>query len=448
MEKLNLDLNKYKDEAIEILKKLISFKTVLEKYNPNSDAPFGLENKKALEYILEKAALDGFEVKNIHNFAGHIEFGKGEEILGILAHLDVVPVNESEWESDPFELSIRDGKLYGRGSTDDKGPLVCSYIAMKMLKDSGFIPNKRIRLIIGCDEESGSRCLHHYFLNEKKPTLGFSPDAEFPLIYGEKGMMSYDIIGDEDVILELKCGDRYNIVPSKAMCKLSVNLDEEFIFFLKRNNYNGEILDGYYITYGVASHAMCPQNGVNALYLMFEFLSEYTNSKLAKFVHNYFIGDVYGKKLGYDYYDEDMKELTSNLAIGYVSDKKFRLGVNCRVPVDEQFQVIEKKVNDVCEDYQYLYINLGSSPRHFVNPNSELVQTLMKCYQEVTLDYESKPITIGGGTYAREIGNAVAFGPVFKGREDVCHIANEYMYIEDFYNSMTIYIKAIYELCK
>lgn len=448
MKNLDIKINDYKDEAIELLKKLISFKTVLNEYNPNSDAPFGLENKKALEYLLAKAKEDGFIVKNVDNYAGHIEFGSGEEILGVLAHLDVVPVNEVEWDSNPFELSIRDNKMFARGSIDDKGPLVSAYIALKILKDSGFVPNKRIRLIVGCDEESGSRCLHHYFKTEEKPQIGFSPDAEFPLIYGEKGMLSYDICGQEDIIAEFNCGDRYNIVPSKAECRLNINLENEYKEFLKKNNYNGEYKDERYIAYGLAAHAMCPQNGVNAAYILFEFLSEYTSSRLARFVKEYFIGDVHGKKLGYDYYDDDMKELTSNLAVVKLSDSKFKIGVNCRVPVNEQFKVIEDCVRACASKYNYEFKNLGSSPRHFVSPNSVLVKTLMECYQEVTNDYESKPITIGGGTYAREIGNAVAFGPVFVGREDVCHIANEYMYVEDFYNSMKIYMRAMYKLCK
>ena len=443
-------INDNKEYAIKLLSDLISFESVLDEFNPNSDAPFGLENKKCLEYLLNAAKNDGFIVKNVDNYAGHIEYGTKEETLGILAHLDVVPVKKDEWDSYPFKLDIRDGKMYARGAIDDKGPLVASYIALKMLKDNGFKPNKRIRLIVGCDEESGSRCLEHYFKYEEKPSIGFSPDAEFPVIYGEKGMMSYDIIGElnDDIILEFSCGERYNIVPSIAKMKLSKDLSKEYKEYLALNHYNGEIIDDYYIAYGKAAHAMCPQNGVNAAYILFEFLSEYTSSRLARFVKEYFIGDVHGKKLGYDYYDDDMKELTSNLAVVKLSDSKFKIGVNCRVPVNEQFKVIEDCVRACASKYNYEFKNLGSSPRHFVSPNSVLVKTLMECYQEVTNDYESKPITIGGGTYAREIGNAVAFGPVFVGREDVCHIANEYMYVEDFYNSMKIYMRAMYKLCK
>lgn len=436
------------NEGVELLKKLVSYPTVLDEYKENSDAPFGINNKECLNFLLNKAKSDGFRVKNIDNYCGYIEFGEGSEMIGILAHLDVVPVKKEEWDSNPFELSIRDGKMYGRGSLDDKGPLISSYQAMKNLKDSGYKPNKRIRLICGCDEESGSRCIERYLEKEEMPTMGFSPDASFPLIYGEKGIGVIDITGlCDDVILEMVCGDRYNIVPSICKVKLNVNLDSEFTNFLNSSNYHGEIKDGYYITYGKAAHAMCPQEGVNASYIMFDFLARYTDSKLAKFVGEYFLYDTLGDKLGINYYDEDMKELTSNFAISIVNDNKFKLGINLRVPVDSLYSVINDKLKEACDKYGYSF-NHSYSKRHFVSLDNPLIKTLMSSYQRVTGDYENKPITIGGGTYAREFKNSVAFGPVFVGREDVCHIANEYMYEEDFKKSMEVYLDAIYELSK
>ena len=252
--------------AMEVLKKLISFKTVLDEYKEDSDAPFGMENKKALEYILSVGKKDGFNVKNVDHYAGHIEFGEGDEILGVLAHLDVVPVNSEEWDFDPFTLRFSLGKMYARGALDDKGPLVASYIALKMLKDMGFMPKKRIRLIMGCDEESGSRCLKRYLEKEEKPTIGFSPDACFPLIYGEKAMTTYDILGDlsDDIIVSFTAGERYNVVPSYAEMELKEDYSKEFMAFLKEKNYQGEYKDSKYIAYGVASHAMNPELGVNA----------------------------------------------------------------------------------------------------------------------------------------------------------------------------------------
>ena len=160
---MEFNVNDYKKAGIELLSKLISYASVLEEFDPESDAPFGEENKKALEFILDYAKKDGFNVFNDDSYAGHIEFGSGEELLGILCHLDVVPVADQDWIHEPFKLTIEDDKIYGRGTTDDKGPLAAVYIALKILKDTGFEPKKRIRLIMGCDEESGSRCLRHYF---------------------------------------------------------------------------------------------------------------------------------------------------------------------------------------------------------------------------------------------------------------------------------------------
>lgn len=437
------------DDAIKMLKELVSFPSVLDEYKENSVAPFGNANKDALEYLLNRAKKDGFVTKNVDNYAGHIEFGTGNDILGILAHLDVVPVNKEEWTSDPFKLDIRDGKMFGRGSVDDKGPLVASYYAMKILKDLGFKPNIRVRLIAGCDEESGSRCMHHYLSKEEKPTLGFSPDADFPGIYGEKGMISYDIVGiADDIISEFVCGDRYNVVPSLAKMKLKIDLKKEYMEFLSKTGYDGEIDEDTYIMRGVASHAMCPENGINACYRMFEFLNKYTNSKLASFMDEYFINDTKGEKIGYYIYDPDMKGLTSNLAVFMLENNNFRIGVNCRVPIDSQLDVVSSKATLAANKYGYKVNVLSTSKRHYVDPNSSLVKTLLKSYQETTGDYESKPITIGGGTYARELKNAIAFGALLPGREDVCHIKDEYMYIEDFKIAMKIYIKSIYELSK
>lgn len=438
----------YEQKAISLLRSLIGFRTVLDKYDPSSDAPFGIENKKALEFLLEEAKKDGFSVKNVDSYAGHVQFGQGDIKLGILAHLDVVPVKEDEWETDPFTLDIRDNRFYARGALDDKGPLVASYIAMKMLNDEGFKPKGIVRLIAGCDEESGSRCLEHYFKTEAKPEMGFSPDADFPLIYGEKAMLSYDIICSKDnVIEEIKCGERYNIVPSNVSATINVDLKDKYLAYLKENNYNGEVNGNTYIAYGIASHAMAPQKGLSALSILMSFLAKNSDSKLAKFYDEYLSFDPFGKKMGYDVYDEDMKELTSNPALCNGSNT-IRIGVNCRVPLDSHLEVIEEKVREAASKHGYSYEIVSKSNRHFVSLESNLVKSLMKSYQEVTNDYETKPFTIGGGTYARELGNAVAFGALPVGREDVCHIANEYFDLDDFKQAIHIYYNAIKELMK
>lgn len=448
---MEFNVDQYIEEGLLLLSKLVSFPTVLEQYDPKSDAPFGEENKHALKFILEYAEKDGFSTKNDKNYAGHIEFGKGKEILGILAHLDVVPVDGQNWKTNPFVLNIQDDKLYGRGTMDDKGPLVCSYLAMKLLKDQGFTPNKKVRLIMGCDEESGSRCLTHYFKKHELPNLGFSPDADFPLIYGEKAHMTYNFEGnldDTEIITEFDCGKRYNVVPATAMMKLKKDLKKEYLAYLEKNHYQGKVENDTYYAYGLSSHAMVPQNGLNASFILFSFLNEVAPSTLSNFFVKYLTFDPFGKKLGYDIYDEQMKELTSNVGLVQIHDQKVFIGIDCRVPRPSHEEIMRKQITKAAESANLIVNVLGFGGFHYVDPNSVLVTTLMKVYKEVTGDSEAEPITIGGGTYAKFIDHAVAYGPLMPGREDVCHIADEYMRLDDFKNAILIYAKAIYELTK
>ena len=438
----------YKEEALNMLRDVIKYPTVLDEYRENSDIPFGKANKECLEYVINKGQKDGFLTYNANNYAGHIELKGGKETLGILAHLDVVPVTKSEWASDPFELAFRDGKMYARGVMDDKGPFVASYIALKMLHDEGFKPKRSIRLIFGCDEESGSRCLEKYFSLQEEPTIAFSPDAEFPVINGEKGMLSYNINVCDDVIKEFKAGIRYNIVPSYAEMKLNIDLKDKFEKFCKDNNYEYEIKDDTYIAKGIAAHAMCPEKGLNAAYILFEFLAKNSNSKLAKFIDKYYLFDTLGKKAGYDDYDDEMKYLTSNFAVVKIENGKGYFGVNCRLPKDSDHKLVEDSLKRITKEFDYSYTILGGSNRHYIPSDSELVKTLMESYVKVTKDTTNKPFSIGGGTYARECKYAVAFAPLFPGREDVCHIANEYMYEKDFDMLVHIYYDAIYNLAK
>lgn len=449
MKELDKKVESYIHLGYELLEKLIACPSVLDFYRENSDIPFGLGCKKALDTFLEEGSKLGFNTYNVDNYAGYLEFGSGNDILGILAHLDVVPVVKDEWLTDPFKLVFSDDKMYGRGTTDDKGPLVASLIAMKILLDEGFMPKKKVRLIAGCDEESGSRCMERYLEKMGEPTMAFSPDASFPLIYGEKAILSYDIIGNlsDDVILKMASGERYNIVPSKAVMELNIDLKEEFLKYLKENNYKGEVVNNQYIAYGNASHAMEPDKGLNAIYILFDFLSKNSNSKLAKFMNQYYLWDNHGKKAGYYDYDDEMKDLTSNLAIADIKDGKIRLGFNCRCPKDDAFLNIPAALSKITKEYGYDFNMLGGSKRHYVSKDSFLVTKLLKSYREVTNDM-SEPITIGGGTYAREMKNAVAFGPCMPYDEDVCHISNEYMTIESFKNAIKVYYLAIKELTK
>lgn len=210
----------YRDDYLEDLKHLIAIQSVRDDANKTEDAPLGPGPAKALQAFLKMAERDGFETTNLDNLAGFVEYGEGAETIAILAHVDVMPAGEG-WATDPFTLTIKDGNAYGRGTSDDKGPALAAYYGLKILKDQGVKLNKKVRFILGTDEESNWTGMNHYFETQPEPTMGFSPDAEFPLINGEKGNVSFTLgvkgenAGD-DSLKGFDAGLRENMVPRDA----------------------------------------------------------------------------------------------------------------------------------------------------------------------------------------------------------------------------------------
>lgn len=230
--------------------------------------------------------------------------------------------------------------------------------------------------------------------------------------------------------------------------KLTKDLTNEYLAYLKAHGYEGKVEKDLYIAYGKASHAMVPEKGLNASFILFDFLNEVSPSTLSKFFVKYLTFDPFGKKIGYDLFDEEMKELTSNVGIVSIQDGKIVIGMDCRVPRPDHQEKMEEKIGVAAKDANLTVNILSFGGFHYVDPNSFLVKTLMQVYKDVTNDDKAQPITIGGGTYAKFIKNCVAYGPLFPEREDVCHIANEYMRLEDFKSAIEIYAKAIYDLTK
>lgn len=453
MSKLTGELNyeneaskRYKD-ALNDLCDVLRYRTVLDEYKENGDAPFGMENKKCLEHVLKMGERDGFAVKNVDNYAGHIAYGDGKEIIGILGHLDVVPA-VGNWTNDPFTPTVRKGKLYARGALDDKGGVIASYYALKIIKELNLPISKQIRLIVGCDEETGSRCLERYFTKEEKPSFAISPDASFPMIYGEKGILTFDITGtcDNENIVSFDAGMRYNIVPDLAVLVVKDPKQDNLTSFLAKNSdIKAEFKDQKYYFYGKASHAMEPQNGINAANNMFKFMDEYYPSNVSRFILKTF--DTNGKKLDLYLDDPEMHELTINLGIAHYDHLGLKLGYNLRVPTDEHVEKIHTNFTNNLEQGLMLS-EFHYSPRHFVSLEEPELKILLKAYQEISKDFDSKPMTIGGGTYARILERAVAYGPNFPQKEDLCHQPDENISIDDFIKWIAIYAKAIYELAK
>lgn len=466
---LNNKVEELKEEMVGSLQKLIRIKSI--ETESKDSMPFGEGINQALVEALNMASILGLKTRNVDGYCGHVEIGEGEEILGILCHLDVVPEGKN-WTYPPYGGEIHDGKLYGRGSIDNKGPAVAAVYALKALKDCGIELKKRVRVILGTNEESGSKGLKYYLEKEEIPALAFSPDAEYPVIHGEKGILTFKLNyslksqgeGDplpQDLKLSIKeitGGNAPNMVPDYCLVVIETDyrdlLRKELRDFVERTGYHIELSEeaGFIKlkSYGVSAHGSLPEDGMNAISQVLLFLNslDIEKGKIEHFLsfYNTMIGMEYnGESLGCKLVDEVSGPLTLN--VGKISATKERVEVviNIRYPVtfskEDVFSGIRKKLHNtgiVLEEGSHM-------PPLYVPKDDPLVLKLMNVYQEFTND-NSEPIAIGGGTYARAIKKAVAFGPLFPGQVELAHQKDEYITIDDLVLNAKIYAQAVIEL--
>ncbi|MFD1019099.1 dipeptidase PepV [Thalassobacillus hwangdonensis] len=451
----------YEKEFLEKVDRILRIPSVYEESN---HYPFGKSIDDVLHEMLHIGEEDGFTVKNIDGYAGHIEWGTGEDLIGILGHLDVVPAGDG-WTSHPFEPEIRDGNLYARGAQDDKGPTIAAYIAMKLLKDQGFEPKKRIRLIVGTDEERDWQGIKHYFKKEEMPGFGFSPDAAFPVIHAEKGLVDgyayFDAQDEESDTMKLEAftgGDRLNMVPDYAEAVLEVEAPVQVIndyqVFLDSNQWTGNATaDGNRITLqmeGKAAHASKPAQGANAIDRLARFLknlpfSQKKSDVLALIADN--LSDLSGKAIGIQSSDDVSGELTLNIGSLRWKEQKVEIGFNMRYPVSTDGDKLIQQFSDVIKSYDgsyELYDHLKSLHVEETHPD---VQTLLSIYNKQSGD-PSRAISIGGATYARALTTGVAYGAMFAHSADTAHQRDEHVKIKDMLLAISIYAEAIYELTK
>ncbi len=455
----------YKDSYLKDLKELVSIKSVRDDAHATDDYPLGKGPAKALEKFLSFGKRDGFKTKNLENIVGYIEYGQGDKTLAIQAHADVMPAGDG-WETDPFTMTQKDGNVYGRGTSDDKGPGLAAYYGLRMLKDSGIKPNLKIRFIIGTDEESQWTGMKHYFSVEPAPTFGFSPDAEFPLINGEKGNATFetqfgDSNGVEYTLKSFNSGLRMNMVPGDATALIDVpdneKLVDAFTKFLDTHPISGDIklTDERMRIHivGKAAHGMEPKNGVNAGTYLATFLNEFNfdgdAENFISFIAEKLHEDSRAHKIGADHVDSLMGETTMNVAImKFDHTKGGTVNTNFRYPQGFSDKDILKKLILAADEYKGEVHQLDNMDPHYVDPKDPIVTTLMKVYQQQTGDTKSTPEVVGGGTYARLMDRGVAFGALFPDTEDTMHQANEFQPVNDLIKAMAIYGQSISELSK
>lgn len=464
------EIENRKEDLLKDTQALLKIKSVLDEENTTDEAPLGKGVKEALDFMLHLGEKDGFTTKNVDNIAGHLEMGQGDELLGILCHVDVVPEGDG-WSSDPFAAEIRDGRIFARGAIDDKGPTMAAYYAMKVVKELGLPLNKRVRMIIGTDEESQWRCVERYFETEEMPTLGFAPDADFPIINAEKGIWDFTIkqesvqgskSGFDDLdIVEFKSGRRTNMVPDYAIARLLAKSNQEEIIGLFKTFIGKHSMNGKATTQenqlileldGVSAHGMEPNNGVNAGLYLAAFMSGLNIPEHAKnyfsFVHDYIFGDSRGNKLGIAYHDEITGDLTVNAGIlSYSKEKGGSISFSIRYPVTYKWEEGKTALEETVKRSGFDVSTHSNSTPHHVKSDSFLIKTLQRVYEEETGE-EAKLLSIGGGTYARSLEAGVAFGPLFPSSEDIAHQKDEYIDIDDMLKAAAIYARAIYELAR
>nr|WP_320024048.1 Sapep family Mn(2+)-dependent dipeptidase [uncultured Acetobacterium sp.] len=386
-------------------------------------APLGIGINEAINYVLELGERFGFKTKNCDGYCGYIEMGQGEEMIGILTHVDTVPVGDG-WSVNPFDLTIDGDKAYGRGTIDNKGPTLVALYAMKALADSNALINKRVRLIIGGDEEGEEwHCMNRYKATEEAPTYAFSPDSGYPAIFAEKGILNVCIKKHLDPAvhkLGFFSGNQINTVPDYAKAIVS---------------------DAVYESTGKPAHASQPHEGINAMFLLASEL------RVLGLEHPFLdlIDIATSEGLNIDFEDEISGKLTINPSIANVNQEKAVLKCDIRYPVTMKGTDIRDHIQRAVTPLGFsVNINYDLPPLH-IEKESYLIDALQKIYEDYTGD-TTGPKAIGGGTYARAFDNAVAFGGRFPEEPNTCHQTDEYWSIISMNKNFDIITKALESL--
>lgn len=409
------------------LQELLSIKSICE--NQTAQFPYGEGPAQALDYTLSLCQQLGFRTRNADYRYGYAEIGQGEKIIGILAHLDTVPAG-SGWSYPPFAGTLAEGRLYGRGVQDDKGPVVACIYAMKALLDSGVPLPCRIRLILGQDEETGEwEDIKAYCREEELPACGFTPDGAFPAIFAEKGALLLCLAAPlaGSGFRCIKGGQAPNMVADCCQAELCT----------------GEMISAS----GVTAHGSLPWEGKNAITSLMRDLALRLNAPVYAEAYMALVGDdFHGAGLGLRSVEDDVSGRVSVNAghIETVGDH-IRLYLDIRYPVTWQKEQVLTRVAQAVLPYGQSVECCYENPPLYIPEDSPLLCSLLEAYRQVTGD-ERPPIVIGGGSYARGMENIIAFGPGFPGKANTEHESNEYIEVDDLYRLKDIYHAALERL--
>lgn len=445
------------DELVAHLQGAIQIPSVYA--DDNSGYPYGLEVHKCLEYMLSVAKELGFETYNMDDQVGWCEYGDGEEMVAVLGHLDVVPEGDG-WSVPPYGGVVKDGRIYGRGTMDDKGPTMAALYALLALKESGIPLKRRVRILFGLNEETGSADMKYYNAHGgEAPVMGFTPDGEYPVINGEKGLITegfackYSQTGPL-VLKRIEGGAAHNIVPhyAKAEFICSPGLAKELSGLTAEEVKTTVTDEGLLVeAFGVGAHGGTPEQGVNAVGRLMMFLTrlplEEDLARAIRLIGEKIALEYDGRSLGVAMRDEVSGDFTFNLGVVRGDDKGFEVKLSYRYPVTKSFEDCGPQVRAAFEEAGFAQTMIIHKKGLYMSPDCELVRKLLEVYSKCT-GLPPVPKSIGGGTYAKMLPNVLAFGPVFPGDEVREHKADEFMEISRLADNAEIIAEAIYALAK
>lgn len=437
-------VNENSKDMIESIKAAVRINSVMDEDTATESIPFGKGVDESLRKTLEIAESLGFKTVYKDGYYGYAEVGEGEELIGILGHIDVVPIgDESKWKFPPFSATEEDGYIYGRGAQDDKGPTIAAMYAVKALLDAGVKFEKRVRFIIGGDEENLWRCIAKYTENgEEIPSMGFTPDSSFPVTNAEKSLVQFYLRGKGSKDLSLNISGALNAVPGvanytgKLADKLAEKLDELKFDYEK---------DGESITViGKRVHSASADKGVNAIERLCKALYEIgVEDDVVRFVAE--LSDSVGSKILPNCLDDVSGTLTLNLGELIINEKESKIGFDSRVPVKFTIEDLEDAVKEKAANYGLEFEEFDRLKSLYVPADSELIKTLVSVYEQET-GLEGTPKSSGGATYAKALDNCVAFGAMFPFDEKTEHQENERVNIKNMIKATEIYALSVYRL--
>lgn len=444
------NVEKLELEMIEAISKSVSYESVLDEDNSMPGAPFGKKIDDCLNNMLELCESLGFKTyKDVDGYYGYADIGEGDELVGILGHLDVVPAGDLEtWNTNPFEATIIDNKIYGRGTQDDKGPTISCIFAVKALLNSGVKLNKRIRFIFGTDEENLWRGINRYRENnEEIPTMGIAPDSEFFCINAEKGLLQALLTCKKSSDLILKAGNAFNSVPDKAVYEGEKGDISNLKITLNKLGYEYIEEEDKICVLGKGVHSAHSDEGINAISRLAIALRKIGyKSNAIKFIADIIGEDANANNILANCEDVSGK-LTFNIGKIDLNEDEEVISVDIRIPVTYKKEDVVNPLIEKAREYGLEYTEYDWLASSYVPAEHFLIKTLKKVYEQET-GFEAIPESSGGATYARAIDNCVAYGMVFPDSEKTEHQANEYITLEDLRKATKLYAISLYELCK